>query len=75
MEYIQEAKAVGHVCIWMHFTSRATDFSVKPVIQPACMLLSKEENRKEYVERKVQIHHYYLSKKKKKMQHVLWLMG
>lgn len=43
-----------------------TDFTFNPAIQLSCEQLSKEENRKEYVDRKVQIHHYRLPNTSKK---------
>lgn len=46
-----------------------------PDIQLSCEQLAKEENRKEYVERKVQIHHYCLPRINKKNTHVLWPTG
>lgn len=63
---------MAHVLFRPILFSLVIEFSCNSGMQPSCVSMSKEENRKEYVDRKVQIHHYHhVTIKKKKQTHVL----
>lgn len=58
---------MAHVLFWPILFSLVIEFSCNSGMQSSCVQMSKEENRKEHVDRKVQIHHYHhITIKKKK---------